>query len=89
MLQCRSIATYAESGQFGAALKVGDIFAMLRSNIGPAVIVLLMNFVAAFAASLVGSILCGIGIFATAVYAQLVLAFLYGTLYRQAKSRTQ
>jgi len=80
-----AIATYADTGQFGAALKVGDIFAMLRSNIGPAFIVLVMTFVAALAASIAGSILCGIGLFATAIYAQLALAYLYGSLYRQAR----
>jgi uncharacterized membrane protein len=58
---------------------------MLKSNIGPAFIVLLVNGLVAFVAMIVGTIICGVGIVFTMFYAQLVMAFLYGSLYRQAK----
>ncbi|MBN1581773.1 MAG: DUF4013 domain-containing protein [Anaerolineae bacterium] len=79
-------ARYAETGQFGDAFQLGKIFAMLKDNIGPAFIVMLVSILASFAASLVGSLLCGVGIVFTAFYAQLVMAFLYGSLYNKAKT---
>ena len=75
---------YAETGQFGEAFKLGEIFGMLKSNIGPAFVVLLVSAVANALASL-GLIVCLIGMVFTVFYAQLVVAFLYGSLYRQAK----
>ncbi len=79
---------YAETGSFGAALQIGKVFGMLKSQIGPAFLVLLINGLATFLASLVGSILCGIGLIFAAFYAQLIAAFLFGTVYRQAKYAT-
>jgi len=79
-----ALGRYAETGEFGAALRVGEFFGMLKDNVGPAIIVLLVNGLAASAAMLVGTIACGVGIFFTMFYAQLVMAFLYGALYRQA-----
>lgn len=76
---------YVETGQFGAAFQLSEIFEMLKSNIGPAFIVLLVNGLVAFVAMIVGTIICGVGIVFTMFYAQLVMAFLYGSLYRQAK----
>jgi hypothetical protein len=78
-------ATYADTGELGAALKVGDIWNMLQKNIGPAFIVLLVSILAGLLASVAGLILCGIGLFATSFFANLVIAHAYGTLYREAK----
>jgi len=77
---------YAETVQIGAAFRLGEIFEMLKSNVGSAVVVLLVNGLAGFVAALVGTIACGIGLIFTLFYAQLVMAFLYGSLYRQAKT---
>jgi hypothetical protein len=77
---------YAETDQLGEAFKLGQIFGMLKNNIGPAIIVLLVNGLAGLAAMIVGSILCGIGLIFTFFYAQLVTAFLYGALYNKAKA---
>jgi hypothetical protein len=78
---------YIEVGQLGAAFRVGELFGMLKSNISPAVITLLVSGLAGFVAVLVGTIACGIGLIFTLFYAQLVMAFLYGSLYRQAKAK--
>jgi len=80
-----ALGRYAESGQVGAAFKVSEGFYMLKSNVGPAFIVLLVGGLAVFVAELVGLIACGVGLFFALFYAQLVMAFLYGSLYRQAK----
>lgn len=80
-----AIATYADTGTLGDAFKVGNMFGMLKANIGPAFIVLVMQVVAQMLASIAGTILCGIGLFATMFFAQLVMAYLYGTLYVKAR----
>jgi len=76
---------YAETGEFGAAFQFSELFEMLKNNIGPAFIVLLVTVLAAVVAEFAGLILCGVGLFFTLFYAQLIVAFLYGSLYRQAK----
>jgi hypothetical protein len=78
---------YAESDQFGAAFKFGEILGQVRDNLGPTVIALLLSAAVGIAAGIVGSILCGIGLIFTGFYAQLVTAFLYGSLYRQARAK--
>jgi hypothetical protein len=79
------MATYADTGKFGDAFNFGRLFGMVKSAIGPAVIVLLVSALAGMLAGLAGAILCGIGTFATMFYAQLINAFLYGTLYNKAR----
>lgn len=77
---------YAETGQLGAAFQLSELFEMLKNNIGPAFIVLLVSGLAGFVAGIAGTIVCGVGLIFTMFYAQLVMAFLYGSLYRQAKA---
>lgn len=77
---------YVETEQFGAAFQLGDILDKLKNNIGPAFVVLLVSALAGLVAALVGTIVCGVGVFFTSFYAQLIVAFLYGSLYRQAKA---
>ncbi len=77
---------YAMTEQIGSAFRLGKIFSMLKSNIGPAFIVIVVGGLAGMLASLAGTLLCGIGLFFTMFYAQLVTAFLYGSLYKQAQS---
>ena len=77
---------YVETEQFGAAFQLGDILDMLKNNIGPAFVVLLVSALAGLVAALVGTIVCVIGVFFTSFYVQLIVAFLYGSLYRQAKA---
>ena len=78
-------SSYAESGQFGDAFKLGKIFDDAQGQPWPD----LADAPGRAAAGLmvagsVGSALCGIGVAFTGFYAQLVTAFLYGKLYRQA-----
>jgi hypothetical protein len=77
---------YLETGELGAAFQFAELWEMLKNNIGPAFIVLLVSWLALFVAQLVGMILCVVGMLFTMFYAQLVMAFLYGALYRQAKA---
>ena len=82
-----ALGKYAETEQFGDAFKFGEQFELLKANLGPTIIAILISIVAGIAAGIAGSILCGIGFFFTGFYAQLVTAFLYGTVYRQAKAQ--
>ena len=80
-----AFAMYAESGQFGDAFKFAKIFDMLKKNLGPTFIALLIIWLVSFVASLVGTIACGIGLIFAIFYAQMVMGFLYGSLYKQAR----
>jgi hypothetical protein len=80
-----ALSLYADTGQFGEAFKLGKIFAMLKSNIGPTIIVLLVSGLVASIANSVGPIICLIGVLVTSFYANLLNAFLYGSLYNKAK----
>ncbi|MBL7201474.1 MAG: DUF4013 domain-containing protein [Anaerolineae bacterium] len=77
---------YAETEQFEEAFKLGEIFQMLKSNLGSTFVVLIVNSVAGLLAFFVGLIFCVIGLLFTMFYVQLVTVFLYGALYRQAKA---
>ena len=79
---------YAESGQFGEAFKLSKIFAMIKANVGPTLLTLLVVVLVGVVASSVGSVACGIGMAFTTFYARLVTSFLYGKLYRQAQAKT-
>ena len=78
---------YAETGEFGEAFKLSEIFAMLKENIGQTIIATIVSGLAGFVAFLVGLIACGIGLIFTLFYAQLITVFLYGAVYREAKAK--
>jgi hypothetical protein len=80
---------YAESGQFGDAFKFGEIWNQLKDNLGPALIAILLSAAVGIAAGIIGLILCLFGSIFTGFYAQLVTAFLYGSVYRQAKAKAE
>jgi hypothetical protein len=79
----------ASNGDIGTALRVGEVFATLRQNIGMYLIVALLSyFVVGFIASL-GLIACGIGVLFTTFYAQLTQYHLYGQAHRQTQGLMQ
>ena len=78
---------FAESGKFGDAFRLGEVFGGVKDNLGPVIIVTLLSMLVSMVAGLVGFFLCLIGLLFTTVYAQLVTAYLYGALYRQSKEK--
>ena len=80
-----AMTQYADSGDFGALFRVGQIFKYITSNLGPYVIALLLGLVAAFIASF-GFVLCVIGVVFTAFWAMLVANFLLGQVYAASES---
>lgn len=79
------IARLAVTGSIREALRVGEVFATLRANIVPYLIVFaLTTFITSLIAYL-GLVACLVGIFFTSFYALLVNHHLYGQAYRQAQ----
>lgn len=75
----------ANDAQLGAAFRFGEIFGMVRSAIGPYLMVLLGTLAVAFLVPF-GLIVCIIGIAATAAWGSTVLYHLYGQAYKAAKA---
>ncbi|MBM4423469.1 MAG: DUF4013 domain-containing protein [Chloroflexi bacterium] len=83
-----ALGKFAVSGEIGPALRVGEVFALVRAKPAVFLIVLLISSFAASILSSVGAILCGVGAFAGAGYAQLATAHLWGQAYRVASTET-
>lgn len=80
-----ALGRYLETGDLGAAFRFGEVFALVRDNVGIWIIVLVL----AWLANLIGSfgiILCVVGVFFTAFWATLVAMYLWGDAYRQASA---
>ncbi|MCK4801750.1 MAG: DUF4013 domain-containing protein [Anaerolineales bacterium] len=80
-----AIGNYAATDELGAAFKLGEIFKMVRDNIGTYALVLLGGIVAYLISGL-GVIACGIGVFLTMVYAIAINGHLWGQAYVDSKS---
>lgn len=80
-----AIANYAATDDISSAFKLGEVFKMVRDNIGTYAMVLLGGIVASIVASL-GSIACVIGVLFTSVYSFAVNGHLWGQAYKISKS---
>ena len=79
-----AVIRYAESGQFGAAFRFGDIFGLITANVANYVIAILLGWAASIIAGF-GTILCFVGVLFTSFWAYLVMAHLWGQVGRQAR----
>jgi hypothetical protein len=84
LLQPIAIARYAVTRNIGAALRLGELFGILRSNFVTYLVVFLLTYAASFLGQL-GILLCGIGLPFTIFYSQLVTYHLYGQAYRKVQ----
>jgi hypothetical protein len=82
-----AIGRYLETGELGAAFRLGEVFALVRDNIGAWIIALVLTLLAGLIASL-GIILCFVGVLFTAFWANLVMMYLWGDVYRQASAKS-
>ena len=80
-----AIANYVATDDIGAAFKLGEIFKMVRDNIGTYAMVFLGGIVASLVASL-GTIACVIGVLFTSVYSFAINGHLWGQAYKISKS---
>lgn len=87
LLVMAAVGKYADTGELGAAFKFGEVFRMVRGNLGPYFLVLLGTIVSGFVASL-GTILCVIGVLVTTAYAMLVNGHLVGQAYSVARGKS-
>ncbi len=82
-----AVANYAVTDEIGAAFKFGEIFKMVRENLGTYGMVLLGGLVASLVSGL-GVIACGIGVLITMVYGVAINGHLWGQAYDVSKSGT-
>jgi len=82
-----AIGRYLETGELGTAFRFGEVFALLRDNIGAWLIAMVLSWLVGLIASL-GLILCVVGVLFTAFWANLVMMYLWGDVYRQASAKS-
>jgi hypothetical protein len=82
-----AIAFYVVDGDIGAAFRFGDVFALVRDNIGIYLVVVVVSWVASLLGSM-GFIFCLIPGLFTAPYAAWVTSHLYGQAYLEATGRS-
>jgi len=75
---------YAKNPEFSAFFQFPEAIAFIRENLSDYIIAWLMSIVAAIAASIVGSIACGIGVIFTSFLAFLVWAHLLAQVDHKA-----
>lgn len=73
---------YIQTDELSAALKFGEVLALVRSSPRPWLMVLLISILAGLASS-VGILACGIGVFFTSFYAYLVIGHALGQIAAQ------
>jgi hypothetical protein len=78
-----AIGRFAAEGDLASAFRFGEIIAMVRDNLATYVITAAMVWATGIMSGL-GLLLCLIGVFFTAVYAELVTGHLYGQAYLEA-----
>jgi len=78
-----ALCRYLDTGSLSSAFDFGEVFKLVRLNIGTYLIVLLGTFVAGIAGSL-GFIACVIGVMLTYAYSLAVTGHLYGQAYAEA-----
>lgn len=79
-----AIGRYAVTRNIGAALRIGELFATLRTHFTTYLIVLLLAYAASFVGQF-GILLCGIGLPFTLFYSQAVTYHLYGQAHRKTQ----
>lgn len=78
-----AVIRYAETGEFSAAFRFGEIFSLIAGNTGNYIVAVLIGWVASIIAGL-GTILCFVGVFFTLFWGYLVMAHLWGQVGRRA-----
>lgn len=78
---------YANTGDVMAAFQVREILDLISVNSGQYILVVVLSFGATLLSVVLGTLLCGLGLFFTIFWAYLVSAGLYGRLARSDLSR--
>jgi hypothetical protein len=86
MLVPAAIGFYVDRGDLGAAFRFGEVFAFVRDHLVTYLVTFLMTWVASIVGQ-AGSIVCGIGWFATIPYSAMVTGHLYGQAFAVARGQ--
>jgi hypothetical protein len=86
ILSPAAIGKLADTGQLGAAFRIGEVFATFRAAVGPYIISMVIVAVAAMVLSPVGALACGIGALVTSALISAFSGHLYGQAYNLAKT---
>lgn len=78
-----AIGNFAATGELRAAFRFGEIFQLVKKNVGAYLLVILGSWVAGLVASL-GVIACVIGVLFTSAYSAAVTSHLIGQAYSKA-----
>ncbi len=78
-----ALGNYLAKGNLSAGFALGEVFGLVKANIGAYLIVLLGSLVVGLIAPL-GTILCLVGVFLTYAYGMAVTGHLYGQAYAEA-----
>lgn len=76
---------YAVRDEFGAAFRFGEMWELVRANLGNYLIVVLIAWAVSHLIAPLGVIACGVGVLATGFYALVVTGYLYGLFYRASR----
>ncbi len=83
------IGKFAENESINDAFAISDIFSMFMENFGDAVIIFLLSVFIQLLASL-GFVLCFVGVLLTGFWANVVVYYFYGELYKKSlRARTE
>jgi hypothetical protein len=82
-----AIGKFLDTDQLGAAFRVGEVLAIVKSAPVAFLLVWVGSILSSFISSL-GSIACGVGILITAPYAMAIIGNLYGQAYKQAMTKS-
>lgn len=81
-LTLAGLARYLQTGSLGAALRIGDVWGMLRADLGGWLVLWLLQIVCGLVGG-VGAFAFGIGVLFTTVYGQAVFGHLLGQKLRE------
>jgi len=81
-----AIGRFAATGEMGTAFRFGEVFGLVRKAPSAYIMVLLVSMLVGLISSMLGSVLCLIGLLFTTAYAAVINAHMQGQAYNQAGS---
>ena len=82
-----AVGHFVAKDDLGAAFRFGEVFALVRDNLGTFLLTFLMTWVAQIIGGL-GALVCGVGVLVTYPYSIMVIGNLYGQAYVEATGQT-
>ena len=80
-----ALTKFAREGEFAAFFRFGEILRYITANLGNLILAWIVAVLVYIAASIVGGLVCGIGLLLTMPWAMLAAAHLFGQVYRESQ----